>query len=186
MIKTGGASGADFHWARVALLNNYHVEIITFTGHQLTLPQEGYVLRNQTQKNLFELEDLVEKTSIARGQKMTKNVRVYNLIARNYFIVQDVDAVFAIGYFSPTDKSLGIDGGTGWGCEYYVNNTEPENVNLFLFEQNENYWYKYDAVNKKWNIIGIPSIHLFHNIAGVGSRKITEGGIKMIEKLFTK
>lgn len=189
-VKTGGADGADAYWADSAIRRGHFVEVVSFKGHARSLPRisdrSAYVISEVDGEMLASVGDIIKKTALKRAIRSPGAGYVYNLVARNYFIVDQVDAVFAVGYFSKDYASLGIDGGTGWGCEYYVAETPPESVKLFLFDQEENRWNQYNAVDREWVIPETePKATNYSKIAVIGSRRLTEQGRCAIDRVWT-
>ena len=106
------------------------------------------------------------------------NISTYvkKLLSRNWYQVKNSDCIYAVGTLK-TDET--VDGGTGWAVQLSIDNNKP----IYLFEQNQNSWFKYSYEENKFiKILGIPL--LTGKFAGIGTRKLNENGEKAIIELY--
>lgn len=181
---TGGASGADITFEILSMENNINVAAYSFTEHK-TISKNRI---NLSTEELF--EGWLETEKAAKVLKRnTYNLSAYvkKLLARDWFQVKNSDTIIAIGNIlnpkekgertiNKTTKQI-VDGGTGYAVELAIQNNKP----VFVFNQKDNKWYKWEM--DKFNRINyIPK--LTENFAGIGSRNLTKKGENAIKKLF--
>ena len=141
----------------------------TFEGHD----HSG---KNPVELDAIQLAEANDHLRIAnRSLKKTwptSKPYVNNLLRRNWFQVKNADAIFAVGKVSGTT----VDGGTGWAVQLAIDNNKP----VYVFDQNDNQW-------KIWNgtafVNTTPPI-LTRNFAGIGTREITDAGIRAVRNLY--
>lgn len=173
-IKTGGASGADYLWTLQALKHKCEIEIMSFKGHSSSIPN-GITPTYIQDEKLEEVLPYVDKVCKLLKRKCPDYA--YKLIARNFYIVNDVEAVYAVGYFNDSNLGLGIDGGTAWGCEYFK--ILYNDRLIYFYDMNSNSWY---CDSDK--IIKPPSPLTYNKVGLIGSRNITQSGINAINNVF--
>lgn len=100
--------------------------------------------------------------------------RYMSLLARDWCQVKYSEAVFAIGHL----KRGIVEGGTGWAVQMAIDAGKP----VYLFDQKSEEWLTYE--DGVWTGCDVPV--LTHNFAGIGSRRITESGIKAIGEVYRK
>ena len=94
---------------------------------------------------------------------------MYNLLARNAYVVRDADALYAVGWLR---ADAVVEGGTGWACALYL--TQPRHGLLYLFDMDQNAWMEWDDGSNRWTrVINPPSPTTFATWAGVESRDVT-------------
>jgi len=114
-------------------------------------------------------------------------------LARNWAQVKYSNQVFAIGQivnpgekgnrgYTSRAKTESVDGGTGYCCQMAINNFRD----VYVFDQLKLQWYRwsYDAM-KFIPLKETPTIKT-QNFAGVGTRQITDDGIKAIKEVYLK
>ena len=165
---TGGAIGADSMWDEIGrefgVTNHFHYwykksNPKSLPEHEITEEeyQEGVSMINQANKTL-----------------KRRNIDKYmHLLARNWVQVKNAETIFAIGLF----KGNKVAGGTGWACQMAIDNDKE----LYVFDQSKKQWYYWD---KKFVVCVTPK--LTKEYAGIGSRKITDGGIQAIRNVYKK
>jgi hypothetical protein len=185
---SGGCPGSDMEWENQGL--KYGVKTIAYSfGNHV---QYG---RNQCKLTQDQLNEGYEKCKIAaetlkRPWKYIENKPyVKNLLARNWFQVKNADCIYAIGRFVKGSKKMLVDGGTGWAVQMAIDN----NKHVRFFEQDEDYWYRYDLRQFLRNmeyisfhepLTSIPT--LTENFAGVGTREINENGKRAISDVYKR
>ncbi len=175
---SGGATGADELWVECAYKAGCQVEVMSFMGHRRSTPVPCKV-HLVPQESLEQVLELVLSTARLLGRSVDRRPFVYNLIARNYYIVKDAQVVYAVGYLNQS-KGLGVDGGTAWGCEYA---RKQDGVSIYF----------YDMCLDRWNVLcddgwalieHVPSPKEFERVALIGSRVLTEAGKMAIKNVW--
>jgi hypothetical protein len=196
---SGGAKGSDLIWCEYALKNGHNCEIMSFVGHTTSFSKipEGHnyklpIYHKLGQHELTLADKYVKEANISinRGYPYG-NSFVNNLLRRNYYQIRDVVSVYAVGKFeSNKNRShLGIDGGTGWTCQLYidkVNRTGGGKINLYFFNQEGDNigWYYYNELKKKLIMMENNPPVPTGKYAGIGTRNINSEGSQAISLSF--
>lgn len=170
ICHSGGALGSDIEWETQGL--NYGVETIaySFKGH------------NHKSKNpvVLTAEQLNEgyEAVLKANENLKRNIKyissyVRNLISRDWFQVNNSEAIFAIAKLV---QQTVITGGTGWAVQMGIDNKKP----VFVFDQPNNCWKTFDGTFKQ--IDYIPK--LTENFAGVGTRELLDNGKAAIKSVY--
>ncbi len=202
---SGGAIGADEHWAQAAIYAGLTVHIMSFEGHSAKIPFGSSI--NILDSTLLATAD---KPMEAAGLTIKRSLPVRgtytsNLLRRNWFIVKDADAVFAIGTISKfskitgtgtgtvgsDSKNINLAGGTGWGCQMFFDLKTKGSfmypkrfkVPLFVYDMYLNRWYQ-SMSDATWEECDMPDIYNYKTVGLVGSREISPGGTTAIRKVF--
>lgn len=126
-----------------------------------------------------EAEEAIYKQNDAAnmlGRKVKSNVA--KELQLHWPAIKYADAVFAVGTTIP-GKDSDVMGTAGWAVAY----AQMANKPIYLFNQANNQWTKYDYLYKKFlPYAGIPT--LTQNFAGIGTSSITEGGYLAVQHLF--
>lgn len=183
VLLSGGADGADAAFGRAAVAAKHDVVHWSFDGH-----------RTKMRKNLYRLDrDHLDSADpyLLRANKSimrtypSSDAIVNDLLRRNLYQVRWSDSVYAVSQFKKDGSLLGIDGGTAWACQMYVDrfiyDQEPMDLCcLYLFDQSSNRWY---AWRRSWSEIdALPRPSGIY--AGIGSRKLTTDGAQAIAELY--
>ena len=172
---TGGAQGADFIWESECQKHKIKVIAYSFEGHKTKSKNKQILTENELNEGFQHIE--------ITNQKLNRNLTtitpyVKNLISRDWFQVKNSDTIFAIGYKATKNS---VAGGTGWAVSCAIDN----NKKVYLFEQTENKWYKYDYQSDEFKPYNnIPK--LTKNFAGIGTREINDNGVRAIIELFKR
>lgn len=186
---SGGAAGADTIFKETGLA--FGIRTIEYRPEDYN--QAPIELRN-------EVDIAVKNACEALKRPFQPDKPYYGLIARDYFQALNSDAIFAIsrlvnpnhtdsrGFINKSNKTV-VSGGTGYACEMAIQMKKP----VFVFDMNsEHGWYYWEYDTHQFHPVIIKSItyphipKLTHNFAGIGSRDVTEAGIKAIEDLFLR
>ncbi len=137
---------------------------------------------NIPRHQLSEADGALRRASVTLGRKLpAADTYIRKLLQRNWFIVKDVEAVFAIGEFERDGK---VAGGTAWGCEmFFARMRGVPVIPLFLFDQGCDKWFqaKPDAT---WVECVTPSPSSYWIVALIGSRELTSAGRAAINNVF--
>ena len=169
---TGGAAGSDFIFEMESIKKGFKVIAYSFDGH--TTKSKNRLILNQEQLNEgFNHIKIANK----RLNRNIYNISLYvkNLVSRDYYQVKSSDTIFAIGIINGNE----VDGGTGWAVQVAIDNKKP----VYVFDQNLKCWFYYDYDGDKFEIYeDVPK--LTEKFAGIGTRNISNDGIRAIVNLF--
>ena len=181
---SGGASGADFAWCEAAQNAGFDVKILSFPGHFAVVP-DGVITDSLETKQIIQADSALDEASRTLGRRLrTVSSYTKNLLRRDWWIIKDVDAVFAVGWIKTTSEGLGVDGGTGWSCEMFWNrNKHRQTIPLFVYDMNDSHWYQVTN-DAKWKRCDTPSMVSYENVAMIGSRMLVSSGRRAIEDVF--
>ncbi len=200
VLKTGDASGADYWWTLFAVSSskrkNVDVRIYSFSSHAVVTPPSSFfsnkkkarkVILNDEQ--LSSANDDLKKIAQKLSRRLPYDARSYvlKLLQRNWHVVHDVEALFAIGnLISSTSKkrNLGVEGGTAWGCELFCLNRGEGGKNLFFFDQVTERWYTPTSETDWKELFDVPSPFDFESCGLIGSRSFTPAGKRAIQTVF--
>jgi hypothetical protein len=181
MCFSGGAEGSDILFGECADRCGHRFVHYGFSGHTTSVSQ--YIL---TESQLVQADDtLIEVAKdLDRGAFSSYKTYTKNLLRRNYYIVKDVDTVYAVGRLKYDGSE--VLGGTGWGVQMAINN----GLDLYLYDMATTSWYEYKHYddgswlqmthdNKKFR----PPMPKGY-YAGIGSQELTEDGRQAIIRLF--
>ena len=170
--NSGGADGSDTYFENYCEL--YGIKINAFS----------YQTKMHKSKNKVEItEELfkegIEKIKQANKVLCRKNIDQYiNLLARTWAQVKFSTEIFAIGSIDDFKKGI-VKGGTGWAVMLALMSKKT----IYIFNQDDNFWYKWSYIIDQFIKINVPKIKC-KNFAGIGTRKINNFGINAIENLF--
>lgn len=181
LLKTGGAVGCDSIFIDCALKAGHSIEVNLFRGMRYNTPQKAFnkpSFKRITHSDQ-ELENIKYHWRLAGsrlGRKLTETYQWNKFTQRDFFNVEKVDVVYAVGmkndhYAVPKEEnvvtgyipplgSVMIDGGTGFTCQYFVdfhwrklikqteNQSPEERLELDYYEVP---LYFYDLNSSTWN-----------------------------------
>ena len=173
---SGGARGSDTIWEKYAYEYKTNFIVISFPEHHLKTSAKVIKL---TSDQLQESNEHISRANKTLCRNIT-NISSFTskLLQRNWHIVKDVDAVFAI---TNLDKKSGkCKGGTGWPVQMSIDN----NKLVYVFDMEEEKWFHFTPKKNKFLEYehGIPK--LFFSSALVGARDIKYCGEKAINEIF--
>lgn len=180
---SGGASGADYAWGLAAQNANHNVIHWSFQGHRTSDPSSTIVL---SKAKLEIANSFLERANQNLKRKWpTSNQFVNNLLRRNYYQIQDVDAVYAVSNLEESKTMLNISGGTAWACQMYVDHwlydrDDFDQCKLFLFDQRSCKWLSWKW---GWEEIKFPPTPL-GVYAAIGTRELNDAGLNAICRAY--
>jgi nucleoside 2-deoxyribosyltransferase len=183
IIQSGGATGADTEWARVASKFDMSTTAHGFQGMKVGGGTPQIYTQQQLEQNDAFIKTVNEKhlnrifpMQPGPNRDVSQTKYANNLIRRNFYQVQNADAVIAIGRF----KNGKVDGGSGWAAYMGIEQNKP----VYVFDQERNKWFEW----KNGNFVqtNLNQVKSFTNFAGIGSRNINANGIKAIENYMNK
>lgn len=173
VLVSGGAIGADSHWARLAAQHNHLIIHMSFKGHRVSSDQQrGRVLLSS--QLLKEAGGKLKAISKLLNRVIPSNLYVRNLIRRNYCISL-VSSIYVIDTkFDGTSlKSLG---GSAWAAASYWHNGGRE---LYVWNGD---WYRITGLEQAQKCSPPTPAGRY---AGIGERKLTPAGRLAIERLVS-
>lgn len=176
ICHSGGCPGADMAWETEG--EKYGVKTISYSFHNHQ--QEGKSQKILSPKELQEGYDaakIADKT-LNRNFDVIQYPYVKNLLARNWFQVKNAEAVYAISKKFLSNNI--VDGGTGWAVQMAIDNNKP----VYVFDQVTNRWYKYNNGNNIFEPISYTTPLLTNNFAGIGTRDLTDSGLRAIINIY--
>lgn len=206
-LLTGGAIGADSVWVVAARKANHRVVVWSFHQHRIDaqILAKCTNVQRLTDLNIGELRAPLQTTA-CRVKKClpTSTTYTFRLLARNYCIARDADAMYAVGTLQKVHSgcsSVGIDGGTGWVCQLFADKWMPldappkinGDIPLYFFSVDSHEvpcgWYHChieDGGGVLWKKIERPPHpSKFATYAGVGTRNLVKAGADAIDAVFT-
>lgn len=180
---SGGAKGADHAWGLMAIDRGHQLIHFSFSGHK---PVETEHTKRLTRLELDEADAYVARA--AKGMKRkwpSKNDHVNDLLRRNYFQIRYAERVYAVANLVEDDPGvLKISGGTSWACQMYVDRWYSERglveCELYFYDMLSDRWMQWWET---WKEIDRPPVP-HGRYAGIGSRDLTEGGIRAIFEAY--
>lgn len=166
---SGGAKGADSAWDEIGrefgVVNHFHY---WYGRMNPKSKPEHEISEEDYQEGILKI---YEANKILKRNNFDKYM---SLLARNWLQVKNSDAIYAIGYI----ENNKVTGGTGWAVSMGI----LEDKEIYVFDQHKNCWNFWN--NNKFEYCTTPK--LTKNFAGIGSREITEDGLKAIRNVYTK
>ena len=152
----------------------FETVVCSFDGHQIQ--NNSRVILDEDTLHLAD-EHLNRASKTLKRDVPVSNDYNRNLLRRNYFIVRDAEAVFAVTYQS----SKGM-GGTAWGVQMAIDMGKP----VYVFDMGVNRWRKYrdDLCVPCPGFAPCPTAKLTKEFAGIGSRFLSQAGRDAIDEVF--
>ena len=197
--QSGGAEGSDTRFAYHAIQKGHGVVIWSFQGHRPLRPTSSRVKIERVDPDNMEirnaLADVISK--LRRNPIAFHRNYVWNLLRRDMAITANAESVYAIGNWDKDSKthwqrgSVGIDGGTAYACQRFVNDAQPGILPFYFFQQTiqkwfrcnkrstgEIYWTEYEDASTIPKPMGI--------YAGIGTRALNAAGRDAIASLYAE
>lgn len=180
ICHSGGCAGADMMWETVG--KEYGVLTISysFPGHK----------HGGSYPYIMNEDELAEGWDAAKraDQTLKRNLKdlsefgmrheyVKKLLERNWFQVKNSEAIYAVGMFEKSWKT--VKGGTGWAVQMALDNYKP----VYLYDQTSRLWWMYTYADSKFDrMYTIP--RLTKNFAGIGTRGLNNAGAEAIKEIL--
>lgn len=176
IIHSGGAIGTDNAIAEIGFSLGMRVVNHSFNGHSSSNKGENII---HSHEELIKADHyLFEASKILKKIFPSKNNYTNNLLRRNYLIIKDVPVVYAIGELQ---NEYVAEGGTGWTLAM----AKILDKLVFLYSQKEKKWYTSQGKENFWPLAcNLPN--LVPVFAGIGTRKLTKVGSKIISNLLSQ
>jgi hypothetical protein len=183
IFYSGGCHGTDYYFTKYAILNGDKVRLCSFSSHiksiyhhyKNLIDYDNLKIISYTDKKLSQADEKINSSNkILKRYLPISNRYVMNLFRRDYHTTKKCERLYAVG----TITNNKINGGTAWGCQFYIDNGGKE---LYFYDQDKKYWIL-NLIDKQIEppkLIGYTGIY-----AGIGTREITKDGISAIKKLY--
>ena len=145
-IVTGGALGADSSAEECAKEWGMNVELKLCPHHHRVSDAQPSLSRAQLARVAYQ----VDRAGNRLGRQPTKNPFVRDLLARNWYIVNDVCVICAYRRFED-DSLTTVEGGTGWTVQMCVDhNREYPDLwkPLFVYDEGRMEWYELEVTDE--------------------------------------
>lgn len=174
MCNSGGAHGSDTVWHDECVKRGIPVRAFHFVKKLEGKP--NFVILDQASLDLADPYCIQANQKLKRYFPANGKPWIANLLRRNYYQIRDSEAVYAIGKID-FDKGI-VHGGTGWAVQMAID----KELFVYVFDLNKNNWFAWSYVDNKFIDIDKPGFH--NTFAGIGTREITEAGIKAIQNFL--
>lgn len=173
ILFSGGANGAEEEFGRIA--EKYGIEEVNFSfqGHEIARNRGIRILNHE---ELKQGDISLTYASRLMNRKYPETLLFRKILQTIWYQINSGHEVFVIGKIQ-NDKT--VKGGTGWGAEFAKICNKP----LYVFDQEQNRWFKWNGEN--WINVTDPIITKSH-FTGTGTRLIKDNGKKAIEELFAR
>ena len=169
-LFSGGAKGAEEEFGVQAEKAGVEEVSFTFEGHSSKRKRGMHFLTNH---ELKKGEISLAYVSKLMNRSYTHGAKLKKILQSIWHQINSAEEVFIIGKIL-SDRT--VKGGTGWGAEFAKLCNKP----LYVFDQEEKEWFKWDQ--DRWKKV-VPKIRKKH-FAGGGTRFLTADGKKAIIDLY--
>jgi hypothetical protein len=173
ILFSGAAIGAEYEFGINAELMGIEEVNFSFEGHEVARTRG---LRVLTHEELKQGDFSLSYASKLMNRKYPETPTFRKILQSIWYQINNGQEIFVVGKILE-DKT--VKGGTGWGAEFAKICNKP----LYVFDQDENRWFKWDGEN--WINIKEPIITKNH-FTGTGTRILKDNGKKAIADLFKR
>jgi hypothetical protein len=190
-LISGGMKGADLFWAKYANIAEINIIVWSFPSHP-TAPfhPKGTIIKKIKESEFIEAVPKLKEASLKLQIELPIFCKYkYKVLARYYFIVKDVQAMYVIGKLKKlpsVEGNIGVEGHNCWPCQLFANKFIDTNGNIPLYVYSERKWFNCNVDNGvfSWNeCLDVPTPNTYTVFAGLGSREALADPIKA---LFSK
>lgn len=173
ILYSGAAIGAEYEFGAIA--EQFGIEEVNFSfeGHEDSRKRGLRVLNHE---ELKQGDFSLTYASKLMNRKYPETPLFRKLLQSIWYQINNGQEIFVIGKILE-DKT--VKGGTGWGAEFAKICNKP----LYVFDQDENRWFKWNKEN--WINVNDPVITKSH-FTGTGTRLLKDNGKKAILDLFKR
>ncbi|MBX3043659.1 MAG: hypothetical protein KIT33_02895 [Candidatus Kapabacteria bacterium] len=173
ILFSGAAPGAEAHFGTTA--EKFGIEEVNFSfeGHEHSRLRGIRILNHE---ELKQGDISLTYASKIMNREYPKTPTFRKILQTIWYQINNGQEIYVIGKILD-DKT--VKGGTGWGAEFGKICNKP----LFVFDQDENRWFKWNK--EDWISVNEPLISSGH-FTGTGTRLLKENGKKAIEDLFKR
>ncbi len=173
ILFSGAAVGAEYEFGSIA--EQFGIEEVNFSfdDHDVSRTRGLRILNHE---ELKQGDFSLAYTSKLMNRKYPETPTFRKILQSIWYQINNGQEIFVIGKILD-DKT--VKGGTGWGAEFAKICNKP----LYVFDQDENRWFKWDSEN--WISHSEPVISKTH-FTGTGTRIIKDNAKKAIYDLFKR
>jgi len=173
ILFSGATVGAESEFGAIA--EQFGIEEVNFSfeDHEVARIRGLRILNHE---ELKQGDFSLTYASKLMHRKYPETPTFRKILQSIWYQINNGQEIFVIGKILE-DKT--VKGGTGWGAEFAKICNKP----LFVFDQDENRWFKWDGDN--WINTKDPVISKSH-FSGTGTRILKENGKKAIYDLFKR
>lgn len=169
-LFSGGANGAEAEFGLRAERAGVEEVNFTFDGHRIKRKRG---VRFLTHEELVSGDFSLSYVSKLMHRSYTQGPLLKKVLQSIWHQINNAEEVFVVGKILDDDT---VKGGTGWGAEFAKLCNKP----LYVFDQDQNQWFKW--AQDKWKP-ATPKIRKKH-FAGGGTRFLNAAGKRAIADLF--
>jgi hypothetical protein len=173
ILFSGAANGAEAVFGAAAERHGIEEVNFTFAGHNDSRTRGIRVL---THEELKQGDVSLAYVSRLMNRKYHDTVLMRKILQSIWHQVNNGQEIYVIGEILQDGT---VKGGTGWGAEFAKLCNKP----LFVFDQNQNSWFRWNE--DAWTKEALPKISHIH-FSGTGTRSMRENGTKAIHDLFDR
>lgn len=173
ILFSGAAPGAESYFGTI--VEKFGIEEVNFSfeGHE-HVRTRGLRILNHEELKQGDISLTYASKLMSRDYPKTPTFR--KILQTIWYQINNGQEIYVIGKILD-DKT--VKGGTGWGAEFAKICNKP----LFVFDQDENKWFRWNK--EDWITINEPVISAVH-FTGTGTRILKDNGKKAIESLITR
>lgn len=171
-LYSGGANGSEEAFGEIGERWGIQEVNFTFDGHKQARSRGRYTL---SPRELAAGDVSLVYVSRRLNRTYSEGTLIRKVLQALWHMVSRSQQVFVIGQIQEDGT---VVGGTGWSVEL----ARMWNKTLWVFDQDQDAWFRWDG--EDW-IPGRPSIESVH-FTGTGTRYLKENGRAAIESLFER
>jgi len=173
ILFSGAARGAEEAFGAAAERHGIEEVNFTFEGHHDSRTRGIRVL---TQAELKQGDVSLTYVGKLMHRTFSDTPGFRKILQSIWHQINNGQEIYVVGHVL---KDGTVKGGTGWGAEFAKLCNKP----LFVFDQDENYWYHWTG--EAWEVESTPVI-THSRITGSGTRALRANGTKAINELFDR
>jgi hypothetical protein len=203
---SGGAEGADEHWAKNAVSVNHFVKVMSFEGHKPRRENSvKFSIVKVDKESLNNTIPLLEEANQYLKRSINFDKSIYT--KRDCKQVEFSNSLYVMSRQEPTNAkngSVNLKGGSAWATQIFVIRWVYKNADFktggmkklpaYLYDLGKDKWFQgkvtYDTDATLLNFGWIPMDSLPPKpsglYTGIGAREFTERGKTEIKKLFNQ
>lgn len=171
-LYSGGANGSEAAFGEAAARWGLQEVNFTFEGHKQVRTQGRYLL---SPRELAAGDVSLRYVSKRLSRTYSEGTLIRKVLQTLWHMVSRSQQVFVIGQIQDDGT---VVGGTGWSVEL----ARMWNKGLWVFDQDQQRWYRWDG--DEW-VPGLPVIESQH-LTGTGTRYLDDSGRAAIDALFER
>lgn len=171
-LYSGGANGTEAAFGEIAERWGLQEVNFTFDGHKQVRSRGRYEL---SPRELAAGDVSLVYVSRRLSRTYSEGTLIRKVLQTLWHMVSRSQQIFVVGQIQEDGT---VVGGTGWSVEL----ARMWNKSLWVFDQDQDRWYRWEG--DEW-VVGRPVIESLH-LTGTGTRYLKDNGRKAIEELFSR